>query len=141
MLFSATKSCRSTLTGISPQRPRLLSTGLFASREAPVDDIPFLNDLAARVLARRVLRPSAAVMTFPGLGAHIPPTSGLPGPHIGRQSSSTRHAMTASAGRTQDSDRSDGRQARGSVRSNGPITDHPRRQGVGGSHQHHDHGG
>ena len=112
MLYIASKSCRSTLTDISPQHSRLLSTDLFANREVPVDNILVLDDPAAPVLVRRVLHPSAAAMT-PGSAAHTAPISGPPGRHIGKQPSSTRHAMTASAGRTQDSDRSGARRLAG----------------------------
>ena len=105
---SSSKSCRSTLTGMSPYRPELPSTDLFASQVVPVDDIHVLDGPATPVLVQRVLHLSAAVMT-PGSAAHIAPISGPPGSHIGRQSSSTQHAMTASADRTQDSDRSGAR--------------------------------
>ena len=86
------------------KRP-LLSTGLFASPSVRVDDILVQDGLAARVPAQRVLRPSADV-TAPDSSVRTPPTSGPPGRHIGRQSNSTQHAVTASAGRTQNSGRS-----------------------------------
>ena len=91
---------------------KLLSTDLFASRKVPVDDILVLDGLVARVLARQVLRPSAVVMTL-GSAARTAPISDPPGSHIGRQSSSTQHAVTASVARTQDSDRLGGRKLAG----------------------------
>jgi hypothetical protein len=44
---------------------------------------------------------------IPGSVDRTAPISGLPDPDIGRQSSSTQHAVTASVAHTQDSDRSD----------------------------------
>ena len=105
VLHTPSKSCRSILTGISPHRRKFLSTDLFASREVPVDDILALDGLAAPVLVRLVLHPSAAVMT-PGLEDRTDPISGSPGRYIGRQSSSSLRVVTASVARTQDSDRS-----------------------------------
>jgi len=85
-----------------------VSTDLLASRDVPVDDIPVLDAPAARVLVRRVLRRSAA-LTTPNSVVHTAPISGPPGNHIGRQSSSTQHAMTALGAHIQDSGRSGGR--------------------------------
>ena len=89
MRDAPSKSCRSTLIGISPHRPELPSTDLFASPSVPVDNILVLDGPAAPVLFQRVLHLSAA-LTSPGLEARILRISGLPDPDIDRQSSSDR---------------------------------------------------